>query len=390
MVLRWFSSRSVRQALDLCHRVEKLAKAQRDILSSQAAQAIAQAVDDVRNAIRAGADNTAVDGRAGNLETVANKWLKPYPHAAIRENVDVFLVALVIALGIRTFFLQPMAIPTGSMQPTLFGITHQDLRGQPSAEIPRGLTRAFQSLVRGISYYHVTAVEDGVLEHIGEPQMVFPFVKKQRLIVGGRTYTIWFPPDKLDERSGLHGREGERFRKGDDIIKLKVMSGDRLFVDRFTVNFRRPSRGEIIIFLTEGIERLQQDTHYIKRLVALGGERVQINNQRHLVIDGKELDASTPRFENVYSFRGPPAESQYSGHVNTHVAARFGMPNLAQRFPNEETPFQVRPRHYLVMGDNTMNSFDSRDWGDFPREKVIGKFAFVFWPISSRFGWAVR
>jgi hypothetical protein len=52
------------------------------------------------------------------------------------------------------------------------------------------------------------------------------------------------------------------------------------------------------------------------------------------------------------------------------------------------------------MGDNTLNSSDSRYWGDFPRENVIGKSFFVYWPIGttafkgeerpSRFGWAHR
>ena len=59
----------------------------------------------------------------GELEYAANKWLKPYPNAGIRENVEVLLVALAVAMGIRTFFLQPFKIPTGSMQPTLFGVT---------------------------------------------------------------------------------------------------------------------------------------------------------------------------------------------------------------------------------------------------------------------------
>ena len=39
------------------------------------------------------------------------------------------------------------------------------------------------------------------------------------------------------------------------------------------------------------------------------------------------------------------------------------------------------------MGDNTMNSSDSRFWGDFPSDHVIGKSFFVYWPITSRFGW---
>jgi signal peptidase I len=50
----------------------------------------------------------------------------------------------------------------------------------------------------------------------------------------------------------------------------------------------------------------------------------------------------------------------------------------------------------MVMGDNTINSSDSRTWGDFPRENVIGKSFFVFWPFGSqngrdsRFGWGTR
>ncbi len=44
----------------------------------------------------------------------------------------------------------------------------------------------------------------------------------------------------------------------------------------------------------------------------------------------------------------------------------------------------------MVMGDNTMNSFDSRGWGDFPATNVIGKSFFVYWPITDRFGWGNR
>jgi signal peptidase I len=39
------------------------------------------------------------------------------------------------------------------------------------------------------------------------------------------------------------------------------------------------------------------------------------------------------------------------------------------------------------MGDNTMNSSDSRYWGPFPKDRVIGKSFFVYWPITDRFGW---
>jgi len=85
-------------------------------------------------------------------------------------------------------------------------------------------------------------------------------------------------------------------------VKFRIQAGDHLFVDRLTFNFRKPERGEIAVFETKGIqnERMAQDQFYIKRLVALPGEHVQIGNDRHLRINGQRLDASTPHFENVY------------------------------------------------------------------------------------------
>ena len=113
-------------------------------------------------------------------------------------------------------------------------------------------------------------------------------------------------------------------------------------------------------------------------------------------INNKRLDASTPHFENVYSFQSPPRESAYSGHLNDTVARQVGVSGLAPLFPDENAEFVVSPHHYMVMGDNTMNSSDSRVWGDFPEENVIGKSFFVYWPIGRqddrprRFGFGVR
>ena len=135
------------------------------------------------------------------------------------------------------------------------------------------------------------------------------------------------------------------------------------------------------MFATQGIDNLPQDQYYIKRMVAMGGDRVQLNADRHLIINGKRLDASTPHFENVYSFnpKEPPRESHYSGHVN--------FPYLAPYFQDKPDGVTVAPDHYMVMGDNTMNSLDSRAWGDFPATNVIGKSFFIYWPITDRFGW---
>jgi type IV secretory pathway protease TraF len=92
----------------------------------------------------------------------------------------------------------------------------------------------------------------------------------------------------------------------------------------------------------------------------------------------------------VYAFRGPPRDSQYSGHVNELVARQNGRGRLAPLFPDETAELVVRRGHYLAFGDNTMNSYDGRAWGDFPREKVVGKAFFVFWPFTERFGLVYR
>jgi signal peptidase I len=123
MILQWLLSRAVRQATAMSKHVRKLLHHQRDILAPQAIEEVEAAIRDVQNAVAAKADKAALERQMENLEKTANQWLKPYPHAVCRENFEVLLVALAVALGIRTFFLQPFKIPTGSMQPTLFGIT---------------------------------------------------------------------------------------------------------------------------------------------------------------------------------------------------------------------------------------------------------------------------
>jgi signal peptidase I len=249
------------------------------------------------------------------------------------------------------------------------------------------------------------APEDGELQSYKRPVKFLLFNLKQDYQFNGKTYTIWFPEDELFKRAGYRVAEmngdGEiigsaQIKAGDPILRLKVLAGDHLFVDRVSYNFRHPSRGEIIVFETKNImlmDEKQRGEFYIKRLVALGDEKVQIGNDRHLIIDGKRLDKDTPHFENVYSFdpAQPPAESQYSGHVNQAVAREYGFNyNIAPLFPDESKVVQLQPHHYMVMGDNTMNSSDSRYWGDFSRTNVIGKYLFVYWPYSKRFGFNVR
>jgi len=397
--LRWLISSTVRRATAARRHVAKLLAAQRDILSPAAVENVSAALAALKSALGQGANKETLSKLVNELEEAANKWLKPYPHPAWRENVEVLLVAIAVAMAIRTFFLQPFKIPTGSMQPTLFGITHTNL-GDSGEPMPGFLTRLFDYWVNGVSYVRVVAKADGALgTYESKPHRVLLFNLSQTFQVGGQKYTVWFPPDDLLERAHLADRFGNTskrvFKAGENIINLKVTAGDHLFVNRFTYNFRKPERGDIIVFSTSGIERLPQNQYYIKRLVALGGETVQIGNDRHLRINGRWLDASTPHFEFVYGFdpKAPIQDSHYVGHLNQTVAQsvrQLGQQELAPNFENEQMTQTVDKDSYMVMGDNTVNSYDSRGWGEFPAGNVIGKSSLVYWPISKRFGWGYR
>ena len=417
MNLRWFISKTVREAMTVHKHYRRLLAAQRDILSPQAIGAVQLKLDELTAAVAEG-HKGKIRIKAEELQFAAEKWIKPYPAAAWRENVEVLLVALAVAMAIRTFFLQPFKIPTGSMQPTLFGVTsvpdftkinawqedktkvqaeiREQLKARDTLQFPTGWQR-IKEWFEGNSYLHVVAKADGMIETISPMTRFLIFNIRQSLTIGGVEHTIWFPPDfgeqTMIKRAGLD--PARVYRKGEDVVKMKLSAGDHLFVDRLSFNFRKPERGEIVVFETKGIQHSQmpQDQFYIKRLVALPGEKVQIGDDRHLRINGQRLDASTPHFENVYGFNPnkPPRESQFSGHVNNTVAATYGLyPNLAPNFSDAETVFNNDGNTYMVMGDNTCNSFDSRAWGSFPAQNVIGKSFFVYWPLTERFGWGNR
>lgn len=395
-MMRWFLSKTVRQATSMRRHVWKLMQAQRDLLPTEGIAAITLSLGALGDKLKAGANKGALRLAMEELEFTANRWLKPYPHAAWRENVEVVLVALTVAMGIRTFFLQPFKIPTGSMQPTLYGVTSENLIGQANVQVPKGLERMRQWFA-GYSYLHLVAPRDGVVEEIRPPKRLLIFNLYQRIKFAGQWETLIFPPDyggeDLQRRSGL--REGARFRQGQDMVKLRVICGDHLFVNRMTYNFRRPERGEIVVFKTAGIAPLPQDQFYIKRMVAMGGEEIAIGDDRHLRINGQRLDRDSayPHFAMVYSFPTnlPPRPDHYSGHVNGTIAHKFEPgAHLAPLFQTESQRQVVPPRAYVVMGDNTLRSYDSRGWGPFPQENIIGKSSFVYWPISSRFGLGYR
>jgi len=130
-----------------------------------------------------------------------------------------------------------------------------------------------------------------------------------------------------------------------------LMEGDRIFVDKITYRFREPERGDIIVFKYP----LDRKKDFVKRLVAFGGETFEIR-------DG-ELYVNGLRLERPASI----AEQFYYNRSDWNFAKRGQIIALPEG-------------SLFVLGDNSAQSSDSRNWGFVPRKDVIGRAVLIWWP----------
>ncbi len=132
-------------------------------------------------------------------------------------------------------------------------------------------------------------------------------------------------------------------------MRLTLVEGDKLFVNKFIYRFEEPQRGDIVVFKYP--EDPKKD--FIKRLVALEGETIEIRDGSVYVNDRKLTDPET--FAKFYYFNQGP----------------YGVPGEKVTVPAD---------HYYVLGDNSAYSRDSRWWGFVPKKNVIGKALVRWWP----------
>ena len=178
--------------------------------------------------------------------------------SVFREYAESILVAVLMALVVRTFFLQAFKIPTGSMHPTL--------------------------------------------------------IEGDRILVDKVTYGIRIP-----------------------------------FTTWRLPRIHPPKRGEIVVF--RSLEDPGRD--FIKRLVAVGGDTVEVKEMR-VWVNGRPLIVPPIFRQMVYYNRGTYAQSGQ--------------------------PLKVPPGYYFFLGDNSASSRDSRYWGLLPASKVIGRAFVIYWP----------
>jgi signal peptidase I len=325
-------------------------------------------------------DRVAVEAAAQQLDAQWSQYLPPAADAGWRENCEVFLVAIVIAIGVRTFFLQPFTIPTGSMQPTLDGII-----GTPSdAPPPNIAVQAFDFLMRGRNYINVIAKSDDVVVSLAERKLLFFFTLTD-VQCSHSSYTVWAPMDTLGRSFNV--RPGNQYHAGDAIARGFVDAGDHVFVDKISYNLHAPTRGEVFVFSTRAISRIADQLNaqgiegsefYIKRLAGLPLDTLRIDSPL-LFVNGQQAREFGLR-------RVMSATGLYHGYSNPSLFDPMTNPGGALYLTSPDSTLTVPSGHYFAMGDNSYNSFDSRYWGPVPQDNLMGRGLFVYWPFLPHWG----
>src|SRR2546430_15568 len=165
-----FTPRHIKHSRLLLRHARKYLRYKHDKLGDADRQQIVAEIQLLREALRS-RDRQKIHSAAETLDKTLHKLTPVTWESHWRENCEVILVAIVIAVGIRSYFLQPFKIPTGSMQPTLNGII-----GHPSAEPPPNLVRQIaEFVIRGRNYINVVSREDDQLLEIVPRQVGFFF-----------------------------------------------------------------------------------------------------------------------------------------------------------------------------------------------------------------------
>lgn len=144
---------------------------------------------------------------------------------------------------------------------------------------------------------------------------------------------------------------GQRTKVSGDSMMPTLSSNDNLIVDKISYRFRDPKRFEIVVFPY----RYAEDTYYIKRIIGLPRETVQIIDG-YVYINNEKLDES------------------------------FGLEVISEsRYGLAANPIELGEDEYFVLGDNRNNSADSRETnvGVIHKDEFIGRAWIRIWPLKS-------
>lgn len=150
----------------------------------------------------------------------------------------------------------------------------------------------------------------------------------------------------------------QRVEVDGDSMNATLRHGDNLIVDKLSYRFHDPERFDVVIFPFQQGEAKKERVYFIKRIIGLPGEMIQIDSNGVIFINGK------PIYES------------------------YGMEVIRpENIGLASEPIILGEDEYFVLGDNRNGSMDSRfsEVGNIPRKNIIGKAWIRIWPFN-KFG----
>jgi signal peptidase I len=397
-----FTPKWKKEARHLAKGARKFLHYKRDLIDAAQAAGIESRHRDLLAAIKSG-DRSRVDEASRQIRAACENSLpREKPVGWLEENVEVMFVAIVIALGLRAYYLQPFRIPTGSMQPSLNGIIGTPLARDQWPAFPQ---RMAEKILRGRSYVRVVNDHDRRLAvtpqgrvDIRDVQMMHFFSRSQIHFMDSKPLRLPAPTTPctqigLGEAVRMAAMNGGVLPKGAVVCEGTIDSGDLVLVDKFSYHFRKPRRGEVFVFDTIGIRGIHErsgeqaaGSHYIKRLCGIPGDTLSINPP-NLLINGKI--PREPAIRNVIRGEGEfrinpngyqPADRRELDGRGSQVSQYLSAPGDTLALAAKARPGM---REYAALGDNTGNSLDSRYWGPVKEFNLVGPALFALWPVTT-------
>ncbi|MBS0661425.1 MAG: signal peptidase I [Verrucomicrobia bacterium] len=367
----FYFSRTLKHGHQLVRTAREILHRKRDLLSSEDLARYEEGIERLNQAVKA-RDKQKTETESKALEELFHPIAPPAD--GLRDWTETIVVSIAVVVAFRAYFLQPFAIPTGSMQPTLNGlIVHKIAKDQP---LPSAPLRILKRALFGHAYVDLVSPRRDKVVGLTETSNGGFFARTTIHWESGDRTTIGVPARQAEGFGIVRGRI---YNEGDVIARGYVQAGDQVFVNRMSYHFRRPERGEVFVFRTEGIAGIgggqaelsnpNRGEHYIKRLAGVPGDTLRIASPR-LFLNGAE--AKEPGLVLVAK-----AEPPYAGYGNLLSA------NLLRTTSDS---YECGPKDYFALGDNSYNSSDSRFWGPVPEQNLLGTGYFVYWPLGPHWG----
>ncbi len=182
-------------------------------------------------------------------------------------------------------------------------------------------------------------------------------------------------------------------------MRMTLLEKDHLFAMKFVYGLRIPftdgkrifplkqvERGDVVIFqcppsaLSDAEKAQNVKKDYIKRCVALAGDKVEIKN-KVLYVNDVLVEEDYTNFDDINMYPKIDIANSQEEYQTAWEKGDFALLPVSMIRDNFG-PVVVPDGHYMVLGDNRDYSFDARFWGPLPDKYMKGKALVVYWPLK--------